>query len=197
MWGDSPSQLRPLEPPSPWEQLPVPGLTGNVAPAGQKPPCPWCPWPGHVPQLSVPAGVGATLLHFFPSNKKPPTFPQADNHTAVPVCPGEWFGQPCRAGKPPSKDESKPSGSSYSWDCCELEAAPQAPHNQGAPHAQLLSPSVLQFKTIYLLRTILLDRKLSVSIITCELIFTSPRISPRVFPEEQSQHVNDFLVHSG
>lgn len=66
-----------------WEQLPAPGLTGNVALGTQKPPCPLCPLLGHVPQLSVP--VEWEPLHWcsFQITESPQTFPQTDNASSA------------------------------------------------------------------------------------------------------------------
>lgn len=166
-----------------------PGLAGKFALGSQKPSCPWCPWLGHVPQLLSQLGQEHSPGFLSKHLKAPKRF----HRPAVPVCLEEWFGQPAALENHPAR--TAPC-SSYSWDCCELQAAPQAPHNQGAPHPQLPSPSVLQFQTTYLLWTILLDRKWSVCIVTCELIFTSPRISPGFSLKNCSQH-NHFLVHTG
>lgn len=128
----------------------------------------------------------------FQETKSSQTFPQADNASSANLPSGE-VGAALQGWK--AIQQGTDPHSSCSWDCCELQAAPQTPHNQGAPHTQLPSSSVLQFKTIYFSGQFCWIENDLKCIITCEHIFYFSKKLTQGFPLV-SQH-NDFLVHSG
>lgn len=165
-------------------------LTRNIRPGTKKPNCLWNLWLWHLPHPLCPSEHANSLGQepfrcvSFQIHKSPRALARADDANIASLLGGAvWAALP--------RSDSRPArgcpvfilqpGPLPSLGCCPTTTCPRNP----AHSTPFSFCAPIQKKLPYLPTTLLLGGKLAVCGIICELIFTSPRISPRVFPEVQ------------